>query len=369
MGIISKIVKNISKAQKKLYSASKAQTKNTYKTASASKSYTPTTSSLSIHDNSYYQDDKNMSASEALDYLNSSELFHTNKYEEVTGNRNQILEGLNCVANGGRYKIDMDTDGDGELENVSIAEAVAASFDSELDLYIQEQLTKILGKYGHKIKTGFLCDEAVAELAEMGIQVNKINNRVYTFSLVDENGNVLEDENGNKGSIIFSDCLIPDGYAQGAEFNLSSLLDVMGYDCISKADFIGREDEYYEVISQVESNLKNGLYSAGEQKVEDIYGEVQTSWSPSSHGASSATSGELSNETQEAMEKELQEMEEDKQKEIQKVYEEKLKKEKEQYMEEHDGLEASGEALNSLTNQVRLEMVSRYGTDALHYLK
>ncbi len=369
MGIISKIVKNISKAQKKLYSASKAQTKNTYKTASASKSYTPTTSSLSIHDNSYYQDDKNMSASEALDYLNSSELFHTNKYEEVTGNRNQILEGLNCVANGGRYKIDMDTDGDGELENVSIAEAVAASFDSELDLYIQEQLTKILGKYGHKIKTGFLCDEAVAELAEMGIQVNKINNRVYTFSLVDENGNVLEDENGNKGSIIFSDCLIPDGYAQGAEFNLSSLLDVMGYDCISKADFIGREDEYYEVISQVESNLNNGLYSAGEQKVEDIYGEVQTSWSPSSHGASSATSGELSNETQEAMEKELQEMEEDKQKEIQKVYEEKLKKEKEQYMEEHDGLEASGEALNSLTNQVRLEMVSRYGTDALHYLK
>lgn len=373
MGLLNKIKQNIEQRAKSV----STNLKNTQKTPNAAPKATAATtiqtptSSMGINDSSYYQDDKNLSASEAIDYLDGSSLFHTNKYEEVTGNRKEILKGLDCVANGGRYKIDMDTDGDGEMENVSIAEAIASSFDSELDLYIQEQLTKVLGKYGHKIKSGFLSDAAVAELAEMGIQVNKINNRVYTFSLVDENGNVLEDENGNKGSIVFSDCLIPDGYAQGAEFNLSSILDVMGYDCISKADFIGKESEYYEVISQVESNLDNGLYKSGTQKVENIYGEVQTSWSPSSHGTSGSgqASGELNEQTQELAKQELQKIIEDKQKEIQKAYDEELKREKQAYMDEHDGLEASGRALSTLSNQARLAIINRYGSDAVQYLK
>ena len=372
MEILSKIKQNIEKVKNITLPTQKTNSKmtnSTYNVNSPAITSQATKSTLSIYDDSYYQDDKNLTAAEALKYLDSSDLFHTNKYEEVTGNKGKIIYGIKKVVSGGRYDVNIDTNNDGKMENMCIADAIAASFDSELDLYIQEQIIQILGKYGHKISTGFLSNSAIAELAEKGIQVNKIDNRIYTFSLVDENGNVIEDENGNKGSIIFSDCLIPDGYAQGAEINLASILDVMGYDCISKADFIGREDEYYEVISQVESNLNNGLYSAGEQKVEDIYGDVQTSWSPSNSGTSNNTNNELNGETQEAIEKELQEITENKQKEIQKTYEEELKKEKERYMEEHDGMEASGEALNILTNQVKLSIVNRYGSDAIQYLK
>ena len=113
--------------------------------------------------------------------------------------------------------------------------------------------------------------------------LNKIVEEIESLTLVEvselvkllEEGNVMVDENGNEGSILFGDWVIPDGYAQGAEQNLSSMLDLMGYDCISKADFIGNEDKYDQVLSIVEENIKNGAYSYSDKKVSDIYGEAK----------------------------------------------------------------------------------------------
>ncbi|MBQ8635120.1 hypothetical protein IJX73_01160 [bacterium] len=237
----------------------------------------------------FYNDSYNMGAQEAIWAATnaSNSLFDRNSSEKMVQNGkiingSQTINGLNCIANGGRYKVTMDTDGDGTMEEVSAAEAMAASFDSELDLYIESELNKIIQKYGHRgwtgsEKVGFLSEEAKAELLEKGIKVDMINNRTYTFSLVDENGNVMVDENGNEGSILFGDWVIPDGYAQGAEQNLSSMLDMMGYDCVSKADFInGNEDNYDKVLNIVQTNIENGAYSYSDKKVSDIYGEAKS---------------------------------------------------------------------------------------------
>ena len=75
---------------------------------------------------------------------------------------------------------------------------------------------------------------------------------------------------------------------EGAENNLSSLLDMMGYDCISRADFttMGKAgvdgDELYKyVIEQVEQKWKNGEYESSENKLEDMYGGVKSSFNTS----------------------------------------------------------------------------------------
>jgi hypothetical protein len=66
-----------------------------------------------------------------------------------------------------------------------------------------------------------------------------------------DNAEILEDAAGKKGSIIFADCLTSDGTAQGAEMNLSSILDQMGYECVSKADFMGQEQQYYDLLENI----------------------------------------------------------------------------------------------------------------------
>ena len=81
--------------------------------------------------------------------------------------------------------------------------------------------------------------------------------------MVDDLGNIIEDTMGNKASIIWGDWVIPDGFAQGAELNLSSMLDLMGYECISKADFIGHDAEYQQLLSTVESEMNK--LDAGQQ--------------------------------------------------------------------------------------------------------
>ena len=91
----------------------------------------------------------------------------------------------------------------------------------------------------------------------------------------------MKDSNGKKGSCIFADCLVPDGSAQKCEINLASILDQMGYDCISKADFIGKENDYMELISKVENNINNGSYhelNKGQQAqtITDTYGTVNS---------------------------------------------------------------------------------------------
>ncbi len=245
----------------------------------------------SIFGDDYYNDNTNISASEAISRMKQSSL-----YDNTVGcyfdRMSRAAEGLR---NNESWRISMDTDGDGQTESVALAEAIASSFDSELDLFIEEKVEEVIKKYGHCSKQ-YLSEAALKELASYGIRVDavgddgKTTNRAYAFSLVEvppehkddaynwmykteegKNAKVLEDKNGKKGSYIFADCLIPDGYAQGAELNLSSILDQMGYDCVSKADFIGREGDYKKLMSEVESRLANGEYKGG-QSMNDLYG-------------------------------------------------------------------------------------------------
>ena len=245
----------------------------------------------SIFGEDFYQDDTNISARQAITNMKNSSLYDDTVacYFERMAN---AAEGLKSNES---WRISMDTDGDGQTESVALADAIASSFDSELDLFIEEKVEEVIKKYGACSKS-YLSEAALKELASYGIRVDavgdddKTTNRAYAFSLVEippehkddaynwlynteegKNAKVLEDANGKKGSYIFADCLIPDGYAQGAELNLSSILDQMGYDCVSKADFIGKESEYSKLLSEVETRLQNGEYKGG-QSMSELYG-------------------------------------------------------------------------------------------------
>ena len=205
------------------------------------------------------------------------------------------------------WKVDYDVDGDGVAEDgVKLADAIALSCDSELDLYIQDKLEEVMKNHGVNLRDLFGTKNSVGlrELAKFGIKVDAVGddkdwqNRTYSFSLVEipddikaqgedavltamygdpENGiepmdlKILEDANGKKGSFIFADCLVPDGHAQGAEINLSSILDSMDYECLSKADFMDNPQEYYDLLADVQAGLDAGEYGASEHNINNLY--------------------------------------------------------------------------------------------------
>ncbi len=236
------------------------------------------------------------SVTDAINSLLDSELFQN---QGIKDGASHIMKD---VIENTQWKVDMDADGDGVIDQgVNLADAIAASFDSELDLYIEDQLHAIMEKYQcYDIKALFGSEnsQAVKDLAALGIRADAVGddaewqNRTYTFSLVEvpegfenlspeeqmeivysDDAKILTDGNGKKGSMIFSDCLVPDGNAQGAELNLSSILDTMGYDCISKADFVGREDEYHALIQELGEDIVNGEYTSDGTTHADIYTE------------------------------------------------------------------------------------------------
>lgn len=195
----------------------------------------------------------------------------------------------------------------GEYEDQKLLDAIADSYDSELDLYINEIVRDVMYNIGENDQVNFgscsksyLSDAAIEYLASKGIRADAVGdtNRTYVFSLVkmpskeqiekmtteeimshvySDDAEILTDEKGNKGSIIFSDCLIPDGYAQGAEFNLSSILDEMGYDCVSKADFKGfTEAEYFEYINGMEDLIQSGEFDKySNEGLDKLYGQIK----------------------------------------------------------------------------------------------
>lgn len=232
------------------------------------------------------------------------------------------------------WRVDMDIDGDGIVDqNISIADAIAFSCDSELDLYIQSELEKVIEKYGpscnYNMKALFGSPDspALKELERLGIRADAVGddekwqNRTYAFSLVDtsafgdenkarlnelasknpneltadekaeleelenelhdilydSDAKILQDEFGGKGSFIFSDCLIPDGTANGAEINLSSILDTLGYECVSKADFVDDPDAYFELLDEIALQIEDGVYAPKDENANNtitaLYGE------------------------------------------------------------------------------------------------
>ena len=292
-------------------------------------------------------------------------------------------------------------------EDKSLVDAIVDSYDSELDLYIDAQVKKIIAEDGARGATtalenyGFLSEEALKKLADLGIRADAIGdadgnftNRVYAFSLVDtsecpkgmdkyewmynteegKKAKVLKDDADNEGSIILSDCVIPDGYYQGAEVEFSSILDLMGADMLTKADFIGREDEYEALIVEIENRLNDGGYSAG-KSMDDLYGNrkgTQQSrydlfhggagylpgiWG-STPGAANSAEGMAEEFAQylEDLEAGLvsDDMEEDG-KTYNVNYNKLLKSYKEQYYKEN-GVEASGSELRKLVDKAREEV-------------
>ena len=363
-------------------------------------------------------------------YHNQNETKHSNSnpasrdevasaFDRVAGNK--LFEGdgtqcyrdrmINAICNmqtNDKWKVNV------EGEEKALLEAIADSFDSELDLYIQETIREAMQKFGTCSK-GYTSDACLNWLAERGIRIDAIgtssgedkdgngeidgsySNRVYTFSMVEipenfddmtteekrayvygEDAKVLQDENGNKGSIVFGDCLIPDGYAQGAEFNLSSILDEMGYECISKADFIGNEDDYFAMMDEFDQmfgvnsdgeRTGNGVYTGVETIDEtytfnrDIQASVKALWggsgsAPGTGGYSSTSDTDNSNplalnEEQEAQEAEQAEKDAAaSEKEVEAYKKDRLAVLIEQYKDEHDGEKPTGDALAALERAV-----------------
>ena len=328
---------------------------------------------------SKYKDDDNKSAREAYSDLTKAGILNEKYYERMICATEKLVKNTD-------WMISM-ADENGNISDVALADAVAASFDSELDLYIQDAVQEVMNKYGTCSK-GYLSDKARAELAAKGIRVDSVGqgdeengkntNRVYSFSLVElpanfdsmsveeqmafvysDDAKIVEDAAGNKGSYLFADALIPDGYAQNAEINMSSILDSMGYDCISKADFIGsdgkfNEAEYNAMLAEVGEMVNSGELK-GSDKISDIYGNtreicdsIKRLWggdgsAPGQFGIGSGT-GFVTDAAAKAEEE----------KKINDKYEQILDAKKADYKEEH-GEEATGEALAKLESEAKIE--------------
>ena len=371
--------------------------------ASSASSSNSGSASGSIFNSSTYADSTNISAQDALQNLiNNQNLFGS----AVTAYQSRMICGVEQMINNEDWRVSMDSDGDGEQESLKLVDAIAASFDSELDLYIQNKVDEVIDKYGCSSLVGYLTEDALKELASFGIRVDSVGdleqmtNRTYTFTLVDvpddiaaqgadaihnwlynteegQNAKAIEDANHKKGSYIFSDCLIPDGCAQGAEVNLSSILDQMGYDCISKADFIGREDEYFQLLNSIDadrqSGWSSGMFTVGDESINDLYGyvkdirqSVKDLWggSGAAPGVYGTGAGEVSkaSELEGLTEAEKAEMEE-KEKEMEEI-KDYINSRTEYYTKqfEKEGKDASA---IEITRKVDQDVIAKYGSQAL----
>ncbi len=302
----------------------------------------------------------------------------------------------------------------GEYEDQKLLDAIADSYDSELDLYINEIVRDVMYNIGENDQVNFgscsksyLSDAAIEYLASKGIRADAVGdtNRTYVFSLVkmpskeqiekmtteeimshvySDDAEILTDEKGNKGSIIFSDCLIPDGYAQGAEFNLSSILDEMGYDCVSKADFKGfTEAEYFEYINGMEDLIQSGEFDKySNEGLDKLYGQIKDNGNFRSgaqnavnqlwggNGLAPGTGGVGSSTSTEETLAELKELEELEAQEEQ----EKVENEREKFIEEYiynakqdfiakNGTEPTATDLEEITKEANRKATIKFGSE------
>ncbi len=330
-----------------------------------------------VKDDSYYQDSNNLSSKKSLCTLADSSLFAG---EGMKDYMDRMTNAIDHIDQNEKWRISMDVNGDGTPDDVKLTDAIRQCGDSELDLYVQAKVDEVMKKYGHCSK-GYLSEDAIADLKAAGIRVDSVGasdgtntNRAYAFTLVDEEGNVLQDENGKAGNYIMADCLIPDGYAQGAERELVSILDTMGEDLISKADFVGRESDYYDVVAQVEANIQSGAYESG-GSIDTLYGNIKDAqeavkqlWGGhgSAPGATSSSSGntvegdplgdELVNPEEAANTNAAQS-----------AYEARLETAIAEY-KAMNGKDPIGNDLAQIQTQVKSQVASYYGTDVIDQL-
>lgn len=288
----------------------------------------------------------NEDVSEALNEIVAFELsekgkedtvFYSDNYYQGFTNNGKVINGScteggmrKAIVGGSKYITVTNSDG----VTMSGVEAMADSYDSVLDLYTQSQFEKVLEEYGYgtfsnnnnfikhvdeiREKYGIDIKEVATQNPDGTTAIDGISHRTFEISLIDENGNIIEDAEGNKSTILFGDWVIPDGTAQGAEFDFISVIDQAGYDCISKADFMNNEafaanpefqdangnydagKAYAHVLGQIETelgNLKSGkgsdLVKASEQTINEAtyVSSTFTWWSAGGNGQYYSNSG------------------------------------------------------------------------------
>lgn len=153
------------------------------------------------------------------------------------------------------------------------AEEMATSYDSVLDLVLDEKLNNAINEmFGEDSMPSW--DRLYASrgtlLENYGIAIDCLDpqneHSTYVVSLVDEEGNVIQDENGNLAQTIKNDKLMPDGLAQRNEIFNSAVLDMMGYDCMSALDLSAQE---YEMIKEMAKMDNSELGSSSNYKGSD----------------------------------------------------------------------------------------------------
>lgn len=229
------------------------------------------------YNSSYFSDSRTGNTKESIGYCNKSSLFEgrnvrvQNRNDEV-GVINQLVKRGDQT--GGLADVTADFDGDGKMDTQNIVNTIVDSCDSKLDLAIDYALREAVQHFGTACLAGLLSDEGQKYLKDnYGIVVNRVGDkwdRVYSFSIVDDEGNVLQDEEGGLATKVFADNLTADGNLGPLERNMASVLDNMGYDLVSDADFVGKEGEYEEFMADILQELKDGEYK-GTRSINSIY--------------------------------------------------------------------------------------------------
>ncbi len=138
------------------------------------------------------------------------------------------------------------------------ADTIAASYDSTLDLVLDQKfndaLEDIFGEDCTMVNWDRIMGKADILKEKYGISIEKTGNRMFWVSLVDENGNVIKDEDGNLAQVKKSDNMMPDGLAQKNEIFASGILDMMGYDCVSFLDLSPEEYEQIKAMAQMDNS-------------------------------------------------------------------------------------------------------------------
>jgi len=156
------------------------------------------------------------------------------------------------------------------------ADEMAASYDSVLDLVLDEKLNQAMNEMfgeGSMPNWNTLYASRNTLLTKYGIQIDCLDpentHKTFSVSLVDSNGNVIMDENGKLAQTIKNDLIMPDGLAQRNEIFNSAVLDMMGYDCFSVLDL--NKDEY-NLIKEMAQMDNSELGSSSSFKGNDGHG-------------------------------------------------------------------------------------------------
>ncbi len=181
------------------------------------------------------------------------------------GNFKNVLGNVNKGLNSGCMISVINANG--EEEQVELNQAIADSYDSVLDLVLKEKLRKVLGSGNWNIGN-YIKNIKQDDLRKAGIEFTVLGDRIYTFSLVDDDGNVIQDENGKLAQIIMTDKVLPDGCMQGTDKNWNAVLDSVGYNCVSELDYTQEEWAQIQQLAELD-NSELGISSG--KKTTDVY--------------------------------------------------------------------------------------------------